>query len=56
MSKIFCSINGKKYRCSFCKDCVVFVEVNGKESFLTIGKLNKVSTVLKNSFFHRSEK
>lgn len=54
MAKIYCSINGKKYKCLICKDFITFIDVKDKETFLTVNKCNKLSTVLKNSFFHRS--
>ena len=54
MAKIYCSINGKKYKCLICRDFITFTDVNDKEMFLTVDKDNKLSTVLKNPFFHRS--
>lgn len=54
MAKIYCSVNGKKYECLMCRDFITFIDVKDKETFLTVDKCNKLSTVLKNPFFHRS--
>lgn len=53
MAKIYCSVNGKKYKCLICRDYVTFIDAKDKKSFLTVDRSYKMSKVMKNSFFKR---
>lgn len=56
MSKIFCSINGRKYRCLICRDYMTFTDVKDKDSFITVEKnpSTTVSKLTKHPFFNRT--
>lgn len=56
MSRIFCNINGRKYRCLMCKDYVTFTDVKDKDSFLTVEKNQSItiSKLINHPFFKRT--
>ena len=50
---IFCTINGHKYRVLFGPDYTTFVDVNDKDTWISIENMSSMKKVLKNPFFRR---